>query len=103
MGPAHGTGQLGAERGVDLAGSDCPPVNHKLVSDKSIPALKAKVLASGLSIGQLVLNGMGVGGREKRGGAAAARIRLAPQKDWEVNQPATGESTGQARSHPEHG
>jgi catalase-peroxidase len=69
-----------------------PAVNHKLVSDKDIATLKAKVLASGLSIGQLVTTAWAAAasfrGSDKRGGANGARIRLAPQKDWEVNQPA---------------
>ncbi len=69
-----------------------PAVNHKLVSEKDIAALKAKVLASGLSIGQLVTTSWAAAasfrGSDKRGGANGARIRLAPQKDWEVNQPA---------------
>jgi catalase-peroxidase len=69
-----------------------PAVNHKLVSDKDIATLKAKVLASGLSISQLVTTSWAAAasfrGSDKRGGANGARIRLAPQKDWEVNQPA---------------
>ncbi|HZP06612.1 MAG TPA: catalase/peroxidase HPI [Terracidiphilus sp.] len=69
-----------------------PAVDHELVNDKDIEALKAKVLASGLSISELVRTAWASAatfrGSDKRGGANGARIRLAPQKDWEVNQPA---------------
>jgi catalase-peroxidase len=69
-----------------------PAVNHKLVSDKDIADLKAKILASGLTVLHLVSTAWASAstfrGSDKRGGANGARIRLAPQKDWEVNQPA---------------
>ena len=69
-----------------------PAVDHKLIGDQEIVALKGKVLASGLTISQLVSTAWGSAstfrGSDKRGGANGARIRLAPQKDWEVNNPA---------------
>ena len=68
-----------------------PTVDHALVDDKDIAALKAKVLASGLSVSQLVSTAWASAstfrGSDKRGGANGARIRLAPQKDWQANQP----------------
>jgi len=69
-----------------------PAVDHPLIDDKDIAALKAKILASGLSVSQLVSTAWASAstfrGSDKRGGANGARIRLAPQKDWAVNEPA---------------
>jgi len=69
-----------------------PAVDHALVSEQDVAALKTKILASGLTISQLVTTAWASAatfrGSDKRGGANGARIRLAPQKDWEVNQPA---------------
>src|SRR5213595_476486 len=69
-----------------------PAVNHPLIGDPEIAALKAKILSSGLTVSQLVSTAWASAstfrGSDKRGGANGARIRLNPQKDWDVNQPA---------------
>src|SRR5262249_49958577 len=77
---------------VQLWQDPVPAVDHPLIGEQDIAALKAKILASGLSISQLVTTAWAAAasfrGSDKRGGANGARIRLTPQKDWEVNQPA---------------
>ncbi len=91
MGPR--TRYLGAEVATEeLIWQDpVPPLDHYLVDDQDILALKAKILASGLTVSELVSTAWASAstfrGSDKRGGANGARIRLAPQKDWEVNQP----------------
>ncbi|HXY38917.1 MAG TPA: peroxidase family protein, partial [Vicinamibacteria bacterium] len=85
---------LGSEvpKEVFLWQDPIPAVDHPLIDDKDIASLKAGILASGLSVSQLVSTAWASAstfrGTDKRGGANGARVRLAPQKDWQVNQPA---------------
>lgn len=92
MGPAaRFLGSLVPEK-EEIWQDPIPEVDHKLIGDKEIAELKKKILDSGLSISQLVTTAWASAatfrGSDKRGGANGARIRFAPQKDWEVNQPA---------------
>src|SRR5256714_15292631 len=83
-----------------------PAVDHNLMGPKQIADLKAKILESGLSISQLVTSAWASAATfrftDKRGGANGARIRLAPQKDWEVNQPAELAKVLQALEQVQH-
>jgi catalase-peroxidase len=92
MGPIHRyLGPL-VPREILIWQDPIPAVDHPLIGEQEIAGLKAKILASGLSVSKLVSTAWASAamfrGSDKRGGANGARIRLAPQKDWEVNQPA---------------
>ena len=92
MGPIHR--YLGAlvPKEILIWQDPIPAVNHPLIGEQDVAALNAKILASGLSVSQLVSTAWASAstfrGSDKRGGANGARVRLAPQKDWDINQPA---------------
>ena len=85
------SGPRGSRSGVELAGPD-PPVDHPLIEGPEIDDLKQQLRASGLSVSELVstawASASSFRGSDKRGGANGARLRLAPQRSWEVNRPA---------------
>ncbi len=105
MGPvARYLGSL-VPKEVQIWQDPVPAVDHELIGEKDVAALKAKILAAGLSISQLVSTAWAAAstfrGSDKRGGANGARLRLAPQKDWEVNQPAElAKSSAEAGGDP---
>jgi catalase (peroxidase I) len=88
---APATSARSAEGSADLAGSGACAVDHELINEQDIAQLKAKILDSGLTTSELVSTAWASAatfrGSDMRGGANGARIRLAPQKDWEVNNP----------------
>jgi catalase-peroxidase len=92
MGPIHRYLGTLVPKEILIWQDPIPQVNHPLIGEGDIAALKAKILASGLSVAQLVSTAWAAAstfrGSDKRGGANGARIRLAPQRDWEVNEPA---------------
>src|SRR5262249_60632850 len=91
MGPIHRYPGPLVPKEILIWQDPIPAADHPLIGEQEIAGLKAKILASGLSVSQLVSTAWASAatfrGSDKRGGANGARIRLAPQQDWEVNQP----------------
>jgi catalase-peroxidase len=91
MGPIHRYRGPLVPKEILIWQDPIPAVNHPLIGEQDIAALKAKILAAGLSVSELVSTAWASAstfrGSDKRGGANGARIRLSPQKDWEINQP----------------
>ena len=103
--PSRATSARWFPRSRSCGRTPSPTVDHELIGDEDIAALKGKILASGLSISQLVSTAWKSAatfrGTDKRGGANGARIRLAPQRDWEVERAGrTGQGAADPRADP---